>query len=71
MSAVEGVAVCDERAEECRCVKPIGHVEGGDPVHACDPKRCTGQWKGNLNGADFRIVAFPTAVGEPRRWDFA
>lgn len=70
MSA-EVVVVCDERAADCRCIKPAGHVEAGDPVHGCHPDRCTGEWSGVMDTATFRVVNLPVAVRGPVPWEFA
>lgn len=59
---VEGRAVCAASAAQCHCVKDFGHIEAGDSVHACNPNECTGQWSGDLDGPDFKVVEFPTAV---------
>jgi hypothetical protein len=63
--------ICDARAEQCRCHKDAGHVEAGDRVHACDPRRCTGEWIGDHDGGDFAVVAWPFPVGDPEPWPFA
>jgi hypothetical protein len=57
---VQGRVLCDVAVAMCRCHKDIGHVEDGDEVHACNPKLCTGQWKGTE--PDFVPVVFPRAV---------
>jgi hypothetical protein len=46
-------------------------VEAGDRVHACDPRRCTGEWIGDHDGGDFAVVAWPFPVGDPEPWPFA
>lgn len=59
---VEGRVLCDEQAASCHCVKDVGHIEAGDPVHSCDPRECTGQWSGDLDGPDFKVIEFPERV---------
>lgn len=68
---VEGRAVCDARAARCRCHKTAGHVEAGDPVHACPPDRCTGSWSGDFDAGPegFAVVTLPYPVGDPTPWD--
>lgn len=65
---IEGRVPCDATAASCRCDKPNGHVEAGDPVHACDPKVCTGTWSGTYDqarldgGRDWQPLTLPKAV---------
>ena len=61
--------LCDARAHLCRCHKDAGHVEAGDPIHACPPDRCYGKWIGEFDTETFFAVEAPWPVGEPRRWD--
>jgi hypothetical protein len=66
VSAVEGRVLCDVAAAKCRCAKDGGHVEAGDPIHACDPRECEGQWVGDIDGSDFRPVVMPRRVEATR-----
>jgi hypothetical protein len=59
---VEGRALCDASAANCHCAKGIGHIEAGDEVHACDPRECTGQWSGDIDGDDFKPLVMPMRV---------
>ena len=68
-TAIDGRVTCDARAAECRCFKDAGHVEAGDPVHACDQRRCTGEWTGTWPSPDFRLVCIPVPLGMPEPWD--
>lgn len=56
---VSGTVTCGEREASCMCVKPRGHVEGGDPVHGCDAG-CGGSW--TWVGGRFVPVTFPSGV---------
>lgn len=57
---VEGVVLCQATAARCVCIKPLGHVEAGDPVHGCDPVECGGSWTGDYDDpASFRMVTPP------------
>lgn len=68
-SVAEGRVLCDERAFRCRCFKDAGHVEADDPVHECDPRRCTGAWTGTTESEEtFGIVRLPFPVGTPEPW---
>ena len=58
--------ICADRQARCQCHKAAGHVEAGDPVHECDPRRCTGAYA-RLNG-EFQVVRFPFPVGDPAPW---
>lgn len=62
-TAVEGRVVdsvtCAEIAGRCVCIKPLGHVVAGDPVHACDPDECGGSWSGTYPDESFEIVTLP------------
>jgi len=63
---VEGRVICDERASRCRCHRDAGHVESGDEVHECDPRRCSGAWR--VVDGEFQIVRLPYPVGESEPW---
>ena len=56
-------AVCEAQAAQCLCGKTEGHVDAGDPVHACPDAGCGGQWTGAEETGDFRVVRFPHADG--------
>lgn len=58
--------ICNDREARCRCHKDAGHVEAGDPVHECDPKRCTGAY--SREGGEFQVVRLPFPVGDPEPW---
>lgn len=61
--------LCMAEAGRCLCHKEVGHVEAGDEVHACDPKRCTGEWVGDFEDEEsFRIVSLPLATAPPTPW---
>lgn len=63
MSApIEGVVICGATAAMCTCTKPVGHVEDGDEIHACNPKACTGQWTGTFGEDGWTPVVAPTRV---------
>jgi hypothetical protein len=36
---------CGDPLYRCRCVKPVGHVDAGDDVHACGEEVCGGSWR--------------------------
>lgn len=57
--------ICDERANQCRCVREKGH----DGDHVCDPTRCTGSWSGSWNDDSFKVTSLPFPVDTPRPWD--
>lgn len=60
---VEGVVLCQATAEKCVCVKPSGHEQNGDSVHACDPEGCGGEWTGEYReGGDFVAVTLPNSI---------
>lgn len=62
-TVTEAVVLCDARAAQCRCTKPAGHVEDGDPAHLCtSPAECQGSWRGDFDsGKDFQILSLPQA----------
>ena len=50
--------LCDAAEASCECRKPAGHVENGDPVHACrNLTDCGGEWA--WEGDKFRVVRLP------------
>jgi len=55
--------LCMVKAGRCRCVKPAGHLEAGDAVHACDPYACKGSWVGSYDlgqpSEDFDVITYP------------
>lgn len=61
MSTVEAVVTCDLRVFRCRCVKPVGHVDEGDEVHACDAG-CGGSWRGESEET-MEVVSLPYGIG--------
>lgn len=63
----EPVVTCGAQEARCICVKPAGHVEAGDDVHACDAG-CGGAWA--WRDGQFVPVGWPgiagTGTGLPR-----
>lgn len=37
--------LCGDALYRCRCVKPYGHVDAGDALHACGADVCGGTWE--------------------------
>lgn len=56
--------VCGAVAERCICDLPPDHVERGEP-HLC---KCTGSWRGDLDGDDFEIVTWPKPLSAVFGW---
>lgn len=55
----EGVVLCSATAAKCVCVKPDGHEQHGDPVHACDPIECGGEWRGTYDDPSTFVMISP------------
>lgn len=55
--------LCGKAAARCRCTKPAGHVEAGDPAHKCTDL-CGGSWTGTHSGEDFKVVSYPSGIPE-------
>lgn len=63
VTIIEGVVLCQATAEKCVCIKPSGHEQNDDPVHACDPEECGGEWTGECReGGDFVAVTLPGGI---------
>lgn len=62
---VEGAVTCAAPAAKCRCGEPAGHVEAGDPVHACADEGCGGSWTGEHHTDTFVVVVYPGGFTDP------